>query len=111
MTTDNPENNLCPNCGYKREPDTKECPRCGIIFARLKTEQGHEVLEEEQAEDPSETATGDIPEVELDTSISGKRNLLYRLNPRTINLILFAVTALIAGILIFIYFLYLTSHA
>lgn len=26
----------CPKCGFKREPDDIECPRCGIIYSKYK---------------------------------------------------------------------------
>lgn len=30
---------LCPKCGFKREPNTTECPQCGIIFEKYEMVQ------------------------------------------------------------------------
>jgi hypothetical protein len=67
-------------------------------------------IETKQEDNLSETPKLDISEFKLDPSFSSKRNFLYNLNTRAINLFLFAITAIIASISIFIYFLYLATH-
>ena len=106
---DNQQNSFCPRCGFNREPNTEECPQCGAIFAKSKSEYMKEVGEK-QNDNLSEISKLDISKVKLDLSSGGKRNILYNLNTRAINLFLFAVTAIIAGILVFKYLLYLGSH-
>ena len=104
------EYNLCPKCGYYREPNNKECPKCGIIFDQVKSELENEKIEKEPKEILSETSRIDISEVNIEISSGNRRNFLYNLNTRAINLFLFVITAIITGILIFIYFLYLSPH-
>ena len=83
------------------------CPMCGIIFAQFKSEHKIEKIEKEPKENLSETPKIDISEISLETSSGNKRNFLYNLNTRLINLLLFVIIAIITGILIFIYFLYI----
>lgn len=109
MGTNGPKN-ICPKCGYNREPNAPECPKCGIIFAKIKPVDKNEEIEKESRNNISEPPEPDIDEIEFTHSLTDKRNFLYNLNTRVINQVLFAITAIIAGILIFIYFLYLTSH-
>ena len=110
MMTSDQENNMCPECGYNRKPNTNECPNCGISFTQIRLERKNEVIEKKQEDNLSEPPKQDISEVKLDLSFGSKRNILYNLNPRSINLFLFAVTAIIAGILVFKYILYLATH-
>ena len=80
---------------------------CGIIFAQFKSEHKIEKIEKDPLGNLSETSKIDISEIYLETSSGSKRNFLYNLNTRLINLFLFVITAIITGILIFIYFIYI----
>ena len=91
--------NMCPRCGSRREPDTEVCPKCEFIFTRIKPEHIHK----EPLENPAETPKPDIPEIRLNPALGNKRNFLYNLNTRTVNLVLFAVVAIGTGILLFKY--------
>ncbi|MBW2467128.1 MAG: hypothetical protein JRF02_07495 [Deltaproteobacteria bacterium] len=111
MMTGEQENNICPKCGYIREPDTTECPKCGIIFAQIKPEYRTEEVEKEQEDNLAEISKPDIAGIKLDPSLGSKRNILYNLNTRAINLFLFVITAIIAGLLVFKYIMVLISSS
>jgi len=108
MTGDR-KNNICPNCGYNKEPDTEVCPECEYISAPFKSEHQEEETEKVPKENLTEPQEKDIPEIKLNPTLGSKRNFLYNLNPKAINLALFAVAAIITGILLFKYIMMLLT--
>ena len=95
--------NTCPRCGSKREPDNEVCPKCEFIFTRIKPAHENKEPAKEPKENLAETPKPDIPEIRLNPTLGNKRNFLYNLNTRTVNLVLFAVVAIVTGILLFKY--------
>jgi len=39
----------CPKCGYKREPEDSECPKCGVIYAKYETIHSRREKEEKES--------------------------------------------------------------
>jgi hypothetical protein len=103
------KNNICPNCGYGKEPDTAVCPKCEFISPQIQPEHQNEEIEKDPKDNPTENTKPDIPEIKLHPSFGSKRNFLYNLNTKAINLVLFAIIAIITGILLFKYIMLLIA--
>jgi len=109
MMTGVQEKNTCSRCGYRREPDTEVCPACEFISVQIKPAHINKEPEKGPEENLYETPNPDIPEIRLNPALGNKRNFLYNLNTRTVNLVLFAVVAIVTGILLFKYILMLLA--
>jgi hypothetical protein len=85
------------------------CPKCEFISPQILSEHQHEETEKGPKDNQAETIKQDIPEVTLHPSFGSKRNFLYNLNTKAINLVLFTIIAIITGILLFKYIMLLIA--